>query len=876
MAYVNPLLYQASDSASTTAANPKPLKAVVEPLQAKAKSRKRKGKGEKDLSESGDVTPMAGSSNQISDLNMLFAKLVQPPTSVAEASSEVRSSLASSKKRVPSFLETLMGSPEPTAIPATMTASHQPPVKEPKSMKITLEGLFASAINPTRDNSAYDPQKNQYKPDSYVWDHRQQSLPDVDNSMTLAKTQTRGDPLRHIVSTSENTGMALLNDIFASASATVLTSSTSIIAPSDPISFQNNVSSASNQSTPPLPTNASKHTDEPETIEIYSPRPKAPLSLASMFDAAVRDATPSPSTELGLGLSLDGIQENVMQGNQMMLTKQVLDTLLETGGSMDLDTQDYRSNGHLVAEADTSSYATAEVNGAEPEEIRRKLLDMIGLGTASLPHPPATNGDATPRVLLKNIPPLTSNSLPTSAGFLKQPTQPADVSFAETDYAFNEGDDDDEAIVELDFSDTRALSDLRAFENRERALREQLVERRAASRSASRSTTPAVLNHGPIPNKAKVNLKGPDVSGVDLKTEAHAFALNGENRYAPYALSPSTALPSTLPQITSSKVILHPVTPAEIPRKISAPIADTPVTPPVPTTIAQKTPTGSPSKKKTRRGRGRGKEKERQSKEGSPVPNMQSESISHAMGSVTSEDIDGQPDVETKGMAMEESSVPSSSSHNNDSLIYSEVSSQINTSLSFVLSEKDKYQVSNREELAELATRLLQVRRHFSISHFIIKTRLQTDRNFVDELWRAWKGSNEKFATISEGNISTVIASMTSPVEVCDANTENGDQKSESPYPTLPHIALTHSAPAKLPTLIDGSSSVLFDAVRPVSPQSDFQHTLSGLPSPAIINNGKVIEAERQGDPAIIEEENSLDTVDFGDADESHVVERLL
>ncbi|KAJ3986316.1 hypothetical protein F5890DRAFT_1005160 [Lentinula detonsa] len=475
-AYTNPLLYQISDSASTASADPRFLNAFVETPKVKGKIRKRKGKREKLFAESGDVTPMANGSNQVSDLNILFAKLVQPSASTDEANAESGYGPALPMSRGPLIPESSMGNgslSNPASNPISMAVAHPPPVDQTTSTKLTLEGLFASVTSIPVDHQVYDAPNHRNAEDGFNHKHHQRSSPHShSSSMPLATIKTQaGNAAHYSASPVKNTGLALLNDIFASASTSGLASS--IISPSDSILQENICSEIEHHSTSVLSTIATSR-DEPETIEIYSPRPQAPLSLATMFDAAVCDGTRSPS---GLGLDVTSIEQDAgREGHQTILTQRVLDTLLDTGGSMDPEHDD-------DVKANTPN-TPSEMN-AEPEEVRRRLLHMIGLGSSShFPYShPKSNGDVTPRAIHKETPePATTSSFGVPES-LQHSTSHTDVSFADTEDVFDEGDEDDEPIVELDFSDTRALSDIHVFENRERVLREQLIERKAASRN---------------------------------------------------------------------------------------------------------------------------------------------------------------------------------------------------------------------------------------------------------------------------------------------------------------------------------------------------------------------------------------------------------
>ncbi|KAJ3997891.1 hypothetical protein F5050DRAFT_1340346 [Lentinula boryana] len=260
-------------------------------------------------------------------------------------------------------------------------------------------------------------------------------------------------------------------------------------------------------------------------------------------------------------------------------------------------------------------------------------------------------------------------------------------------------------------------------------------------------------------------------------------------------------------------------------------------------TANQKTPTGSPSKKKTRRGRGRGKDRDRgESKEGSPVPVINGTLVSNTTGNAAPNDtvtvVTGQQEAQINDKAQDELS-ETSPSPNNGLLTDANAFSELNMSLTSALMERET-RLNSKEELAELALRLLQ-----------------TDKNFVDALWRAWKSSQEKSAEILKDNIIQATMSLTPAAEASTiASVEHG------------HFALTKSAPATLPTLADGTGSALSDpAISPASLHSD---PLSE--SIITVKDTMGIETERERSTSI----GQSKTQEFWDEEESHVVESLL
>ncbi|KAE9409406.1 hypothetical protein BT96DRAFT_913526, partial [Gymnopus androsaceus JB14] len=655
--YANPLLYQITDSSSTASANQKPLEPVNETPKAKGKPKKRKVKGGSVLTESGEATPMANSSNQMSDLDALFAKLAKPANSMDTESGSVLG-------QRPSLIETLMGSDtssSSTVVPSTVTTSHH--LSLPQSLSaannVTLESLFASA----RDSAP--PSKGseiRVEPNSRRSKRGHEHL--KDNPVSSRRVENLAG--FSAATATNSTGLALLNDIFASASS---------IAP--PAEIEDLIDD-------PLFTNTPADTDGPETIEIHSPRPHAPLSLASMFDAAAADASPC--------LGLDRIEPAIRRQHPIMLTQQVMDTLLRNGGSMDLEYPEdaspildnaQRLNGHDIISKATSQGARA--SDVEPEEVRRTLLDMIGLGprAQSRTHSYSEDsGDITPRVAPSDVP-LETNSLHlhTSGESLISSNHHTQVTDGNDDE-----DEEEEAILELDFSDTRALSDLRVFENKERALREQ-------RKTASRSATPAV------------------------QTLVSSVAKN-------------VVQPMDAEQETSATAVSRPTTPAA---QISP--------------SASGTPTGTPSstKKKTRRGRGKGRDKDRgESKEGSPAPDVHSHNVSSipAVGDVFAAPGDigtlvADAMVKINGRVCETSPSDDSPVDDESTRILKDnpevPSAQIKECLSSALSRRT-FKVNSKEDLVDLAVKLLQ-----------------TDNTFVDNLWHAWEAKRQVAA---EANLS--------------------------------------------------------------------------------------------------------------------------
>lgn len=279
-------------------------------------------------------------------------------------------------------------------------------------------------------------------------------------------------------------------------------------------------------------------------------------------------------------------------------------------------------------------------------------------------------------------------------------------------------EDEDEAILELDFSDTRALSDIRVFENRERALREQ-------RKMASRSATPAVQA----------------ATGATTKTPFYTSVV-GEQKYVPVGTPPppaaiqhvsfTEAKPTKLEQIADAPV--RPATPIQTSQQKVTVSTSTPATPPTQTPITE-APVGTPSssKKKTRRGRGKARDKDRgESKDGSPTPDAPSRGASHVavennINGAIIKDIFTAPgddstflsDVVVKKTFKINSKVRQSSTSNDNPV---EVSTEFSESPSLPMKEclsvalsRRKSQVKSKEDLVEFALTLLQV--YSSISY---------------------------------------------------------------------------------------------------------------------------------------------------------------
>ncbi|KAJ3767027.1 hypothetical protein FB446DRAFT_356988 [Lentinula raphanica] len=506
MAFVSSSIHQMPQSGSMNSNPPDP---DVETPKLRSKSLKRKGPRETFPIGSGDVTPMGHGSKQVSDLNTLFARLAQPSVSGRAVNAEPGSSSPSTMNDQPSMLENLMGqrdSIRPVLRSSFMSSSHLPRDDLSIPTKITLEGLFASVLKSPVDNESSNSPLNQNTEDGSIPDRQSRSHSESFHG-SIAPETTRlpaGDDPDYRKSPATRTGLALLNDIFASASNSHPVSSGAI--PSTSQSHGNFDTENQHALASVRPANSDTQ-DEPETIEIYSPRPQAPLSLASMFDAAALDDRSTPIT--GLGLEVNGVEHD----HQTILTQSVLDTLLGTGGSMNREND--RSQVDIREEP-------VEMDGAEVEGVkRRRLLHIIGLrGSSQSPHGQTNaNGNITPRGALDD----SAESGPSSYAepvLLNQSVPQTAVSFADTEIMFAE-EDDDEPIVELDFSDTQALSDIRVFERRERVLREQLIERRVASRNASRSTTPAVVNfeQGTQPDEMNGAHSGAEVAIIDTHSD---------------------------------------------------------------------------------------------------------------------------------------------------------------------------------------------------------------------------------------------------------------------------------------------------------------------------------------------------------------------
>ncbi|KAF9066078.1 hypothetical protein BDP27DRAFT_1449928 [Rhodocollybia butyracea] len=663
--YLNPLLYQTTNSPSFT----------LEPVDETPRRAKRRKEKRGRPIESGDITPMANPANHVSDLEKLFSKLVKP--SVLQSNS----------------------SPVPTE--GTLTSG---PSSQPSSNKVTIESLFASArISPSNEtqNAA---RKSRTKPSRKI-----EPLDEFSGSVLLGSSKAqagRGESLPATTSTN-NTGLALLNDIFASAS------SSSIVMPERAA----------------YPTSEPAAVDEPEAIEIHSPRPQAPVQLASMFDAAAVPS-PSPAAVSGLGLGL----EHVGTGRQRRPAIADFDEPIPLLDSL--------SAGQAI------STATAE---SRPDEVRRKLLDMIGLGSKvqSYSHNHLeVSGDATPRVgPVAGLPRQVSNGGSEYSGL--------------NDDDDDDDDDDDEAILELDFSDTHALSDLRVFERREQALREQLLERRTASRNASsrnvsRSTTPAVSD----PN-AVIASKANNVHGSSLKG------------FLPFAGKWTAAQPvgvDTDKAATMTSTSLGParsITPIQPSRETTA---NVPVTPPAAVAVASP-PAGSPSstRKKTRRGRGRGKEGE--SKE-----NLE-RSLSPTQRVKTS--------VVPNG---DQVSDPASAANVSEALANGVPANpdidRVVQCLSSVLSLQT-IKVECKEDLTAVTLRLLQ-----------------TDTRFVDELWNAWNARAISMTNQSSSDDAAVNSTFNSQQEQIALN--------RTASPSTPPLKLARSASAvlELPTLATAATSL--------------------------------------------------------------------
>ncbi|KIK70322.1 hypothetical protein GYMLUDRAFT_266513 [Collybiopsis luxurians FD-317 M1] len=763
---------------------------------------------------------MAKDINQMSDLDMLFARLVLPSGSAAKAASRPASSTAQG----PSLLETFMNTdPTPSnSIPHSTTASHQFPSS---TSKVTLESLFASAVDSTTSSH-------------------------LAGTKSMSKTKIALNGHRSTLATTK-TGLALLDDIFASASTSSNTT------PSGSHLENNDESSES--------LSVSEDADQPETIEIHSPRPQAPLSLASMFDAAAVDSSPSPSIIPGLGLGLQHMEPAVQEAHPMIFTQQVIDNLLGQGGSMTFRNEPVSSSDRVL----NPRSVPTQVNDSKQKGAQNEVLDRLGSGSQTQHHlhlkAGDVSGDVTPRVAVNDIQPIDANKVPlnmhNSLAFSPDPVIPSSVNeTANIDYpAFDDDDDEEEAILELDFSDTLALSDLRVFENKERALREQIIERKVASRNASRSTTPAIASQIEVtPLKARSILNGVSNKQILVSTPPPV---------ASQMQAPSTFFGAAVvnpSKVNPTDTSARPSTPASN-KKVTIP-----VTPPTPTSTSAVSATldgASPSstKKKTRRGRGKGKDKNR---EGSPVSEARSRSAVDEpeispLGAVPEE-------VQLNGKLAERSGGPTTSVENTPAEINGmtvkdslDMPSRIKDCLHSALSEKT-IDVESKEGLVEFVVKLLQ-----------------TDRVFVDDLWNAWEGNvGSSVAQVAphEKHSSPPANTPPSSSETASSLVDEPIQSHETAL-SAPQLILTQSAPAMLPTLANGARSDVPDleseSSLPASPElQDADNSFM----PPMVRDVISLEAERTVIDASAEmgEAPAEGNVDFAQEEETYLVESIL
>ncbi|KAF5343586.1 hypothetical protein D9757_002101 [Collybiopsis confluens] len=770
LGYVNPLLYQITDSTSTTSANSKFLGAVDELTKTKN-------------STSGNVTPMARDPNQLSELDTLFSKLIKPSALAAsDASTTVQGSL---------LLDVLMSNESNSQLQAT-TAIQDPPSS---SSEVTLESLFASSVDSTVPSSHVSP-----KTRSKTLSQSTEDPPVLSNSTSSNSQMSIAVARPGAVPAPAKTGLALLDDIFASASSVT----------------------SSSEYSHPLSASALEDGDQPETIEIHSPRPQAPLSLASVFDTATSGSLLSPNKMSGHGLALQPMGPAIGQTPPMIFTKQVVEDLLVQGGFLTLQ---HKSASFPDQALDHQSILSSRKDFIGTEA--RKPLDLFLTQKGQNPRGGDTSGDITPRI--------ASTHSKHNSGDLRLNPEPSLVSGIVSSIhtmtivhpsAFDDVNDEEETILELDFSDTRALSDLQVFELKERALREQILERKVASRNASRSTTPFVTSHlDPIPAKAKISLSGTNVLG-------------DKKQAASQVLSTEETIDFTGPT--------RPDTSGQTAQRLN--VADIPSN--QTTSSIMDTPTGKSllsTKKKTRRGRGKQRDKERDESssldsyehsgvEGTDVPPIVGLFEEIKTSGELSEQIKPSTSVETVSSEIDKSHIPG-------------VCLKIKDCLHSALSGKS-FNVANKQGLVELAVNLLQ-----------------TDGTFVDNLWNAWM---ERVTSPSSPDTSVPLSVATpnatlvmSPNALSDKRSSCSEAMLQLPQPISKLTDIAHS---------DSSHSISTpsNVILPLPPAD---HSLI----PPMVRDVASLEDERALAGASIDEEGSPHKSDVNFAlEECHVIESML